>query len=89
MERIVSESGEKAPNVVYRGKFEGGWLVAVKRFSKQSWPDAQQFVVGSLLLSFRFDAWCLILSGEVWLLIGLMLDATNVGGGGGRGEVAA
>ncbi|KAJ8485628.1 hypothetical protein OPV22_018113 [Ensete ventricosum] len=44
METIVSESGEKAPNVVYRGKFEGGWLVAVKRFSKQSWPDAQQFV---------------------------------------------
>ncbi|KAJ8455694.1 hypothetical protein OPV22_035043 [Ensete ventricosum] len=44
METIVSENGEKAPNVVYRGKFEGGWLVAVKRFSKQSWPDAQQFV---------------------------------------------
>ncbi|CAL9068472.1 serine/threonine-protein kinase BSK2-like isoform X1 [Musa acuminata AAA Group] len=41
---IVSESGEKAPNVVYRGKLDGGRLVAVKRFSKQSWPDAQQFV---------------------------------------------
>ena len=88
-ETIVSESGEKAPNVVYRGKLEGGRLVAVKRFSKQSWADAQQFVVGSLLLSFRFDAWCLIRSGEVWLLMGLMLDATIVGGGGGRGEVAA
>ncbi|PKU71966.1 serine/threonine-protein kinase BSK2 [Dendrobium catenatum] len=44
-ELIVSESGEKAPNVVYRGKLEGGRLVAVKRFSRQSWPDAQQFVV--------------------------------------------
>ncbi|XP_008799360.1 serine/threonine-protein kinase BSK2-like [Phoenix dactylifera] len=43
-ELIVSESGEKAPNVVYRGKLDGGHLVAVKRFSKQSWPDAQQFV---------------------------------------------
>ncbi|XP_009395438.3 serine/threonine-protein kinase BSK2-like [Musa acuminata AAA Group] len=43
-ETIVSESGEKAPNVVYRGKLEGGRLVAVKRFSKQSWADAQQFV---------------------------------------------
>ncbi|WOL05461.1 putative serine/threonine-protein kinase [Canna indica] len=43
-ELIVSESGEKAPNVVYRGKLDGGRLVAVKRFSKQSWPDAQQFV---------------------------------------------
>ncbi|KAG7955761.1 hypothetical protein I3843_11G088500 [Carya illinoinensis] len=41
---IVSESGEKAPNVVYRGKLENNRLVAVKRFSKQSWPDAQQFV---------------------------------------------
>ncbi|KAK8947844.1 putative serine/threonine-protein kinase [Platanthera guangdongensis] len=46
-ELIVSESGEKAPNVVYRGKLEGGRLVAVKRFSRQSWPDAQQFVVES------------------------------------------
>ncbi|KAM1024232.1 hypothetical protein ACFX13_038256 [Malus domestica] len=43
-ECIVSESGEKAPNVVYRGKLDGNRLVAVKRFSKQSWPDAQQFV---------------------------------------------
>ncbi|XP_077244931.1 serine/threonine-protein kinase BSK2-like isoform X2 [Tasmannia lanceolata] len=43
---IVSESGEKAPNVVYKGKLEkeNNRLVAVKRFSKQSWPDAQQFV---------------------------------------------
>lgn len=56
-ELIVSESGEKAPNVVYRGKLDGGRLVAVKRFSKQSWPDAQQFVVGSL-----FWLGCLVLS---------------------------
>ncbi|KAK9266940.1 hypothetical protein L1049_027199 [Liquidambar formosana] len=41
---IVSESGEKAPNVVYRGKLDNNCFVAVKRFSKQSWPDAQQFV---------------------------------------------
>ncbi|RID78067.1 hypothetical protein BRARA_A00922 [Brassica rapa] len=41
---IVSEGGEKAPNVVYRGKLEGNRLVAIKRFSKQSWPDAHQFV---------------------------------------------
>ncbi|XP_047983951.1 serine/threonine-protein kinase BSK2-like [Salvia hispanica] len=41
---IVSESGEKAPNVVYRGKLRSNRLVAVKRFSKQSWPDPQQFV---------------------------------------------
>ncbi|CAK9144866.1 unnamed protein product [Ilex paraguariensis] len=43
-ELIVSESGEKAPNVVYRGKLRSNRLVAIKRFSKQSWPDPQQFV---------------------------------------------
>lgn len=43
-ELIVSECGEKAPNVVYRGKLRNNCLVAIKRFSKQSWPDPQQFV---------------------------------------------
>lgn len=47
-ELIVSESGEKAPNVVYRGKLKSNRLVAIKRFSKQSWPDPQQFVVSFL-----------------------------------------
>ncbi|RAL53970.1 hypothetical protein DM860_004441 [Cuscuta australis] len=41
---IVSESGEKAPNVVYKGKLRSNRIVAVKRFSKQSWPDPQQFL---------------------------------------------
>ncbi|KAJ0017793.1 hypothetical protein Pint_10980 [Pistacia integerrima] len=45
---IVSESGEKAPNVVYRGQLENNGLVAVKRFTKQSWPNARQFVVWDL-----------------------------------------
>lgn len=36
---IVSESGEKAPNVVYRGKLGNNQLVAIKCFSKQSWPN--------------------------------------------------
>ncbi|CAH1448146.1 unnamed protein product [Lactuca virosa] len=43
-ELIVSESGEKAPNVVYRGKLRSNKVVAIKRFSKLSWPDPQQFV---------------------------------------------
>ncbi|GAB4857799.1 Serine/threonine-protein kinase bsk2 [Ancistrocladus abbreviatus] len=52
-EFIVSESGEKAPNVVYRGRLDSNRLIAVKRFSRQSWPDAKQFMaeaagVGSL-----------------------------------------
>ncbi|XP_076949211.1 serine/threonine-protein kinase BSK2-like isoform X2 [Bidens hawaiensis] len=42
---IVSESGEKAPNVVFRGKLRSSnKIVAIKRFSKLSWPDPQQFV---------------------------------------------
>ncbi|XP_057953144.1 serine/threonine-protein kinase BSK5-like [Malania oleifera] len=43
-DNIVSEHGEKAPNVVYRGKLEdeGRWI-AVKRFNKSAWPDARQF----------------------------------------------
>ncbi|KAJ9565521.1 hypothetical protein OSB04_001487 [Centaurea solstitialis] len=43
-ELIVSESGERAPNVVYRGKLRSNRVVAIKRFSKLSWPDPQQFV---------------------------------------------
>ena len=43
-ELIVSESGEKAPNVVYRGKLKNNQVVAIKRFSRQSWPDPHQFV---------------------------------------------
>ncbi|OMO49686.1 hypothetical protein COLO4_38447 [Corchorus olitorius] len=43
-ELIVSESGEKAPNVVYKGKPKNSRVVAIKRFSRQSWPDPHQFV---------------------------------------------
>ncbi|KAJ3680762.1 hypothetical protein LUZ60_015251 [Juncus effusus] len=44
-DRIVSEHGEKAPNVVYRGTlFESGRIVAVKRFSRSAWPDSRQFM---------------------------------------------
>ncbi|KAL8152751.1 hypothetical protein V2J09_010511 [Rumex salicifolius] len=53
-ENIVSEHGEKAPNVVYKGKIDGGErIVAVKRFNRSAWPDTRQFleearIVGSL-----------------------------------------
>ncbi|XP_026406687.1 serine/threonine-protein kinase BSK2-like [Papaver somniferum] len=43
-DKIVSESGEKAPNVVYKAKLDNGRFVAVKRFSRLSWPDSQQFI---------------------------------------------
>ncbi|GKV23120.1 hypothetical protein SLEP1_g32893 [Rubroshorea leprosula] len=44
VENIVSEHGEKAPNVVYKGKLENQRLIAVKRFNRSAWPDAQQFL---------------------------------------------
>ncbi|RDX66502.1 putative serine/threonine-protein kinase BSK3 [Mucuna pruriens] len=34
-ENIVSEHGEKAPNVVYKGKLDNGQWIAIKRFNKQ------------------------------------------------------
>ncbi|XP_004291229.1 PREDICTED: probable serine/threonine-protein kinase At4g35230 [Fragaria vesca subsp. vesca] len=43
---IVSESGEKAPNVVYKGRLQNNnnrrWI-AVKKFAKLAWPDPKQF----------------------------------------------
>ncbi|KAM7255894.1 hypothetical protein ACFE04_011635 [Oxalis oulophora] len=52
-EFIVSESGEKAPNVVYKGRLQQQqsnnnnsnnrrWI-AIKKFSKLAWPDPKQF----------------------------------------------
>ncbi|XP_039132113.1 serine/threonine-protein kinase BSK5-like [Dioscorea cayenensis subsp. rotundata] len=44
-DRIVSEHGEKAPNVVYRGVlFDSDRVVAIKRFNKFAWPDPRQFL---------------------------------------------
>ncbi|XP_027148201.1 serine/threonine-protein kinase BSK1-like isoform X2 [Coffea eugenioides] len=40
---IVSESGEKAPNVVYRGRLQNRRWIAVKKFTKMAWPDPKQF----------------------------------------------
>lgn len=45
VENIVSEHGEKAPNVVYKGKLENQTRIAVKRFNRSAWPDARQFSV--------------------------------------------
>lgn len=51
VENIVSEHGEKAPNVVYKGKMENQTRIVVKRFNKSAWPDARQFLVN---FSFSF-----------------------------------
>lgn len=42
-EFIVSESGEKAPNLVYKGQLQDSRWIAVKKFSKVAWPDPKQF----------------------------------------------
>ena len=42
---IVSESGEKAPNVVYKGRLQNRRWIAVKKFTKLAWPDPKQFAV--------------------------------------------
>ncbi|GMP44523.1 hypothetical protein CsSME_00013424 [Camellia sinensis var. sinensis] len=47
---IVSESGEKAPNVVYKGRLQNRRWIAVKKFTKMAWPDPKQFAV----LIFKF-----------------------------------
>ncbi|KAG9443142.1 hypothetical protein H6P81_018996 [Aristolochia fimbriata] len=41
---IVSESGEKAPNLVYKGRLQKNrrWI-AVKKFTKMAWPNPKQF----------------------------------------------
>ena len=44
VENFVSEHGEKAPNVVYKGKLENQVRIAVKRFNRNAWPDVRQFL---------------------------------------------
>ncbi|KAJ0963796.1 hypothetical protein J5N97_028918 [Dioscorea zingiberensis] len=44
VENIVSEHGEKAPNVVYKGKLDAQRRIAVKRFNRAAWPDPRQFL---------------------------------------------
>lgn len=68
-DNIVSEHGEKAPNVVYRGCLEDDRLVAVKRFNKSAWPDSRQFLV-SFCFSFCFDfGFDLISFACIWLCV--------------------
>lgn len=55
VENIVSEHGEKAPNVVYKGKMENQTRIVVKRFNRSAWPDTQQFLV-NIILSFSMTS---------------------------------
>ena len=52
VEYIVSEHGDKAPNVVYKGQLEDdGSQIAVKHFNKFAWLDSRQFLV--VITSFK------------------------------------
>eukprot|EP00249_Psilotum_nudum_P019820 c27433_g2_i4 orf=230-1702(+) len=42
-DHIVSEGGDRAPNMVFKGRLENNRWVAVKRFPKAAWPDSRQF----------------------------------------------
>ncbi|KAM7514004.1 hypothetical protein LguiA_003587 [Lonicera macranthoides] len=42
-EFIVSERGEKAPNIVYKGRLQNQKWIAVKKFTRFAWPDPNQF----------------------------------------------
>lgn len=44
-DNIVSESGEKAPNLVYKGRLQNRRWIAVKKFTKLAWPEPKQFAV--------------------------------------------
>lgn len=46
----MSESGEKAPNLVYKGKLPNQRSIAVKKFPKMAWPDPKQFAVSSVFV---------------------------------------
>lgn len=81
---IVSESGEKAPNIVYKGRLQNRKWIAVKKFTKVAWPDAKQFVVLSLwriLLCFGvFVEFFLILrNGCVWNFGGIFFLGRGFG----------
>ena len=52
-DNIVSEHGEKAPNVVYKGFLDTEGWIAVKRFNKSAWPDPRQFRVSTFFPSTR------------------------------------
>ena len=42
---IASEGGERAPNIVYKGRLQNRRWIAVKKFTKLAWPDPKQFAV--------------------------------------------
>lgn len=60
-DNIVSEHGEKAPNIVYRGRLDDGRLIAVKRFNRLAWADHRQFLVIIIFLFIKFEYYMIFL----------------------------
>lgn len=69
----MSEHGEKAPNIVYKGKLDADRWIAVKRFNKLAWPDSRQFVVRCFALQFQL---CVIVHLSCSFLV--LIDAIGV-----------
>ncbi|THG08376.1 hypothetical protein TEA_012749 [Camellia sinensis var. sinensis] len=57
VEDIVSENGEKAPNVVYKGKLENQQRIAVKHFKKIACPNVKQFLEEARLVGHLCNHW--------------------------------
>ncbi|XP_039134275.1 serine/threonine-protein kinase BSK1-like [Dioscorea cayenensis subsp. rotundata] len=44
LQNVLSQLiGDEFPSFVYRGRLHGGQQIAVKRFCKDAWPDAEEF----------------------------------------------
>ena len=67
-ENIVSEHGEKAPNVVYKGKLDNQRRIAVKRFNRKAWPDSRQFLVMNDLGCLKLLPLCKSVFLNLWFL---------------------
>jgi len=65
VENIVSEHGEKAPNVVYKGKLDAQRRIAVKRFNRSAWPDPRQFLVSPAAFTFTLSNYVHLVVGEI------------------------
>lgn len=54
-ENIVSETGDEASDIVYRGVLESHLgLIAIKKFKNMAWPDPKQFAVFDFICLKRF-----------------------------------
>ncbi|GAB2219255.1 hypothetical protein Droror1_Dr00006888 [Drosera rotundifolia] len=75
-EFLVSESGEKAPNLVYKGRLKNQRWIAVKKFTRLAWPDPKQFAVSE---GFGFLGLALFVKSGFGKWVGFGLGFRDVG----------